>query len=146
MTDIIITRTFAAPRELVYDAWLTPEHFAAWFGGTASEVPLESVSMDVTVGGAWKATMFAGPDRYEINWKGHFLVLDRPSQLALTLTDADEEGEPITVDFVEVEVGTEMGTEMTFRQAATHLDADNAAQARAGWGTFFDALAAIVES
>jgi uncharacterized protein YndB with AHSA1/START domain len=144
MTEITITREFAAPRELVYDAWLTPEHFAVWFGGSASEVPLESVSMDVKVGGAWSATMFAGPDRYQINWKGRFLLLDRPNRLVLTLTDVEDEDEggPITVDFTE----TDGGTRMVFSQEATHLDEANAAQAKAGWGTFFDELAAIVEA
>jgi uncharacterized protein YndB with AHSA1/START domain len=31
-TDIIITREFAAPRQLLWDAWTKPEHIAKWFG------------------------------------------------------------------------------------------------------------------
>ena len=142
MTIISITRTFAAPRELVYDAWLTPEHFAAWFGGSQSEVPLETVSMDVTVGGTWSAVMFAGPDRFEINWKGRYVALDRPSHIAFTLTDVEEEGEPITIDFTE----TDGGTEMVFRQNAPFMTDEQGEQTKAGWGTFFDALAEIVEA
>jgi uncharacterized protein YndB with AHSA1/START domain len=142
MTVIAITRTFAAPRELVYDAWLTPEHFAAWFGGTDSEVPLDTVTMDATVGGTWTAVMFAGPDRFEINWKGTYVELDRPSHIAFTLTDVDEEGEPITIDFTE----KDGGTEMVFRQSAPFMTDEQGEQTAAGWNTFFDALATIVEA
>lgn len=31
-TDIVITREFAAPRQLVWDAWTKPEHIEKWFG------------------------------------------------------------------------------------------------------------------
>lgn len=146
-TGIIITRTFAAPRELVYDAWLTPEHFASWFGGSASEIPVESVSMDVRNGGAWSATMYAGPDRFEIAWSGRYIDLDRANRIVLTLTDVAEsddlvdEKEYVTVSFTDVDGGTEM----VFHQGGGHLDPEQYEQAKAGWETFFDSLAAIVE-
>jgi hypothetical protein len=44
---IRIRRVFDAPPERVWAEWTTPEAFADWFGGPDSEVPLESVSMDV---------------------------------------------------------------------------------------------------
>ena len=31
-TDIVITREFAAPRQLVWDAWTKPEQIEKWFG------------------------------------------------------------------------------------------------------------------
>lgn len=56
MSDgLTITRTFAASRELVYGAWTRPEHFSVWFGTEAVPVPLDTLSMDVRVGGAWNA-------------------------------------------------------------------------------------------
>ena len=42
---LAITRVFDAPRETVWREWTTPEAFADWYGGTASEIPVESVSM-----------------------------------------------------------------------------------------------------
>ena len=59
---ITIVREFDAPVELVYDAWTTPRRFAVWFGGENGEIPVESVELDATPGGVWKATMFAGPE------------------------------------------------------------------------------------
>jgi len=30
--ELVITRTFDAPRELVWRAWTDPEHFMRWWG------------------------------------------------------------------------------------------------------------------
>ena len=66
-----ISRVFRAPRELVWDAWTLPEHFAVWFGSDAVEVPLDSVTMEVSVGGKLTATMLI-PDGPRIDWEGEF--------------------------------------------------------------------------
>ena len=43
------------------------------------EVPLTSVAMDVRPGGTWRLTMFAGPGRHEIHWKGEYREVASPS-------------------------------------------------------------------
>lgn len=50
-TGSTVRRTFAAPPEAVFDAWITPASFAVWWGGSDVEVPLDSLSMDVRPGG-----------------------------------------------------------------------------------------------
>ncbi len=57
---IAITHAFDAPPGRLWQEWTEPERFADWFGGAAAEVPVSTVSMDVRVGGLWRATMFAG--------------------------------------------------------------------------------------
>jgi len=136
---LTITRVFDAPRELVFKAWTEPERFAQWFGGREATVPLSSVSMDVRPGGAWRATMFAGPDRTEIPWRGKFLEVAPPERLVFTISDQPgDEAEVVTV------VLTAQGgqTEMVFHQGGGHLDEAGYAGAKAGWMTFFDELAA----
>jgi uncharacterized protein YndB with AHSA1/START domain len=64
-----------------------PRAFADWFGGPDTEVPLSSVSMDVRPGGSWRATMFAGPSRLEIQWKGEYRDVVEPERLTFTLSD-----------------------------------------------------------
>ena len=44
--------------------WTEPAAFADWFGGTESEVPLASVSMDVRPGGSWRDQ--PGEEAYEL--------------------------------------------------------------------------------
>ena len=71
---IAITRWFNAPRELVYAAWTEPAHFAHWFGTAAVDVPVDSVSFDLRVGGRWAAKMvFTEPQPMEMPWSGEFL-------------------------------------------------------------------------
>jgi uncharacterized protein YndB with AHSA1/START domain len=143
MTDgFTITREFRAPRERVYEAWTTPAQFARWFGGAASEVPVETVSMDVRVGGTWRARMFAGPDRYEINWFGEFTEIEPPARLVLTLSDGPAEGEPVTVELTEAD----RVTTMVMTQSGGHLTPEQYEGAEAGWQTFFDVMRELVEA
>ncbi len=55
-----IEREFEAPRELLYRAFVDPDHLAAWFGPVGYHVPRASVSVDARPGGHQRFTM--GPD------------------------------------------------------------------------------------
>jgi len=57
--EIVLTRVFDAPRELVFEAWTRPEHAMKWFGPKGYTCTLHE--MDVRVGGRWRFDMFA-PD------------------------------------------------------------------------------------
>jgi len=132
---IEITRVFAAPRERLWREWTQPESFADWFGGTGGEVPVESVSMDVQVGGSWSLTMFAGGR--QIHWRGEYQEVDEPARLAFTITDRPEEVyEVVTVDLTDLGDGR---TEMHFTQGG-EMTPEQYGRARDGWGTFFDRI------
>jgi uncharacterized protein YndB with AHSA1/START domain len=136
---LTITRIFAAPHERVWKEWTEPERFADWFGGSASEVPLSTVSMDVRPGGSWRATMFADPGRREINWKGEYREVVEPERLVLTMSDQPgEEGyELVTVVLTDLGDGrTEMHLEQRGRMSAEQYE-----RAGQGWSTFFDRIA-----
>lgn len=132
-SPVSITRTFDATPEQVFDAWTTPAAFAVWFGTAA--IAVDDIEMDVRVGGAWKATMHL-PDGSLKHWVGEYTEVDRPTRLALTLTDEPSEpaGEPVTVDIVAVE----NGTEMTMVQSGEHFDDAGKAAVTAGYTAFFD--------
>jgi uncharacterized protein YndB with AHSA1/START domain len=132
-----ITRVFDAPRERVWGEWTEPEPFADWFGGHESDVPISSVSMDVRPGGAWRATMFGGPDRREIHWKGEYLEVVAPERLVFTVSDKlDEVYELVTVVLNDLGDGR---TEMVFEQRG-HMRPEDYDRAQQGWGTFFDRI------
>jgi len=57
--EIVITRVFDAPRELVWQAWTDPRHVVHWWGPTGFTTTIEK--MDVRPGGVWKHVMH-GPD------------------------------------------------------------------------------------
>ncbi len=136
---ITIKRVFEAPRVRVWREWTEPARFADWFGGPEAEVPLSSVSMDVSPGGAWQATMFFGPDRREIQWKGEFREVAKPERLVFTVTDRpdDDAYELVTVVLNDLGDGR---TEMLFRQDG-HMTPEQYERAGQGWSGFFDRIA-----
>jgi uncharacterized protein YndB with AHSA1/START domain len=136
---ISITRVFDAPRERVWEEWTEPERFADWFGGTQSEVPLSSVSMDVRPGGSWRLTMFAEPGRREIQWEGEYREVAPPERLVFTVTDEPGEDARELVIVVLTDLG-DGRTEMHFQQRGGGLSAQEYERAAQGWSSFFDRI------
>ncbi len=134
-----ITRVFEAPRDVVWREWTEPEAFADWFGGSASEIPVDTVSMDVRPGGTWKATMFAGPARQEIQWEGEYQEVEPPERLVFTVTDEPGNPERDVVTVVLAELDGER-TEMRMSQTGGHMPPESYERAKQGWGTFFDRM------
>ena len=86
---IVITRTFHAPRKLVWDAWTDPRHIAAWWGPEGFQTRVEGV--DLRPGGRWSYVMI-GPDGAEYPVCGVFREIVPLERIVTT----DEFGE----DFV----------------------------------------------
>jgi len=49
---IVLTRTLAAPREQVFEAWTRPEHVRCWWDPAGH--PLETCEIDLRCGGAFR--------------------------------------------------------------------------------------------
>ena len=49
--EVRITRLLAAPRELVFKAWIDPDQIAAWWSPHDYEIPRETVEIDPQIGG-----------------------------------------------------------------------------------------------
>jgi uncharacterized protein YndB with AHSA1/START domain len=142
MTDYFtITRTLQAPRELVFEAITTPEHFAVWFGTAAVEVPQDTLIMDVRPGGAFAAVMHL-PDGNRINWSGRYIAVEPPAHLAMTLTDqpGDDAGLPVLFDLEE----DEGATVLTIRQDRSDFSDEQVAATIAGYNAFVDDIERIV--
>ncbi|PXA71730.1 SRPBCC family protein [Cryobacterium arcticum] len=135
-TGSSIIRTFSAPPEAVFDAWVTPETFAIWWGGSAAEVPLDSISLDARPGGSWKATMILGPE-LRFDWRGEYIEVDRPNKLVLTTTfEPGEAREVLTVILTAVPEGTEM----RFSQTGGNLSPEEYEGTTVGWQVVFEAM------
>lgn len=133
-----ITRDLTAPRHLVFDAITKPEHFAVWFGTAAVEVPRDSLTMDVRVGGEFRAVMLL-PDGNRIDWAGEYVEVDAPSRLAMTLTDNPDAyaGLPVLFDLEEIEGGTRL----TISQDRADFSDEQVAATIAGYNAFVDDIA-----
>jgi uncharacterized protein YndB with AHSA1/START domain len=109
--ELVITRIFDAPRELVFKAWTDPKHVAQWWGPRGFTNPV--CEMDVRPGGAILIHM-RGPDGVVFPTKGVFREIVEPERLVFTDSALeDEEGNPqfetlTTVTFAEHEGKTKL--------------------------------------
>lgn len=133
-TTIAITRTFDAPRQLVWNAWTEPDQFGKWFGpGTAR------TTMDLRPGGEWRCVMLF--DGGEKPFWGEVQEIDEPERLVLTFTDSPEGISIVTVVLTE----TDGRTEMSFTQVGP-LPEEQLPAATDGWKGFFDQLATLLKA
>ena len=76
--EIIATRLFDAPRELVFEMWTKQEHVAKWWGPNGFSLTIHE--MEVKPGGHWRFIMH-GPDGTD--YKNHivFVEIVRPERI-----------------------------------------------------------------
>jgi uncharacterized protein YndB with AHSA1/START domain len=87
--EIIITRDFNAPRELVWEAMTNPKHVVNWWGPRGFSTTIET--MDLRVGGAWEHIM-RGPDGAKYPNKSIFKEIVKPERIVFSHGGGREEG------------------------------------------------------
>lgn len=90
--EIVITRVFDAPRELVFGAWTQPEHLLRWWAPRGCTTPYCTV--DLRVGGKFHFCMRM-PDGKDIWGIGIFREIVAPERIVYTDSFADAEGNPV---------------------------------------------------
>jgi uncharacterized protein YndB with AHSA1/START domain len=76
--DIVISRIFDAPRELVWQAMVDSQHVIQWWGPRGFTTTIEE--MDVRPGGIWKLVMH-GPDGTDYPNKSVFKEVVKPERI-----------------------------------------------------------------
>ncbi len=116
--ELVFTRLFDAPRELVFQAWTDPRTVGQWWGPYGFTTTTHE--MDVRSGGVWRLTMH-GPDGRDYKNKIVFLEVVKPSRLVYK-HDPEKGTEPVsfetTVTFAERGDKTELMMRMLFPSAA----------------------------
>lgn len=107
-TEILITRAFDYPAELVFKAWTTPELVKRWWGFETSE--WQVCEVDLRVGGRWRYVI--RDNDMEVGFHGEFREIDRPRRLVSTeVYEGFPDGEALnTMTFEEVDGVTTMRT------------------------------------
>jgi uncharacterized protein YndB with AHSA1/START domain len=108
--EIVFTRAFDAPRDLVFEAWTNPEHVRHWWGLRGSTMVL--CEADVRPGGSWRYVTTA-EDGAEVPFTGVYQEVTPPERLVYTETydvEPFNSGDPAvnTVTFTEEEGATLM--------------------------------------
>ncbi len=101
--ELVLTRVFDAPRELVFKAWTDPKRVAQWWGPHRFTNPV--CDLDVRPGGAIRIHM-RGPDGTVYPMTGVYQEVVEPERLVFTSAALDADGNPMfevltTVTFAE---------------------------------------------
>ena len=75
--EIVMTRVFDAPRDLVFDAFTKPELLKRWFGGRRASLVVCEV--DLRVGGGFRFVL-RGPDGRDMGMRGVYREIARPER------------------------------------------------------------------
>jgi uncharacterized protein YndB with AHSA1/START domain len=76
--EIVTTRKFDAPRDLVFDVLTQPEHVRHWFAAFEDEVT--ACSIDLRVGGAYVIDVMTS-DGNPMSFSGTYAEVDRPARI-----------------------------------------------------------------
>jgi uncharacterized protein YndB with AHSA1/START domain len=87
--EIVISRVFDAPRELVWEVWTDPKHVVHWWGPNGFTTTIET--MDVRPGGVWKHVMH-GPDGTDYPNKSVFREVVKPERIVYSHGGGREDG------------------------------------------------------
>lgn len=152
--EIIITRKFDAPRELVWKAWSDPESIKRWWGPKGFTSPVARI--DFREGGTSLVCM-RSPEGQDFWSTGFYREIVEPERIVSTDSFSDAEGNVVpasyygmsgdwplellvTVTFVEYEGKTKMTL-----QHVGIPEGENRDSAKAGWNESFDKLAEYLE-
>lgn len=80
--EIVTTREFDAPRDLVFEAHTSCEHMSRWWGPRRYEVA--SCEMDFRPGGKWRIVHRSPEGEEEHGFRGDFLEIVRPEKITWT--------------------------------------------------------------
>lgn len=130
---ITFKRSFAAPRDDVFDAWTDPERIKLWWDPTGA--PLASCSVDLRPGGSFR---FVNASHHGPPFAGVYSEIDRPARLVFdamgalgtVLLEGDDDTTNMTVtircssaqhldQFVKLGVAT--GTDQTLDNLVAHV-------------------------
>lgn len=113
--EISTVRIFEAPRELVWQAWVKPEHVIHWWGPNGFTNTIEA--MEVRAGGIWKFVMH-GPDGVDYPNRIAYIEVIEPEKLVYAhgSDDSDQPGDfLVTVIFKDLDGKTELSMKAVFK-------------------------------
>lgn len=152
--EIVITRSFEAPRELVFKAWTDSEYLTRWFSPESFTTP--SAKCDPRVGGHFLYCM-RSPEGKNYWGRGAYREINPPERIVYTDSFADAEGKPVPPSYYGMSAShpQEMlvtvtfdelagGTKLTLRHSAPR-EFEERDEMQQGWNEMLDKLEQILK-
>jgi uncharacterized protein YndB with AHSA1/START domain len=146
LPELTFTRTFDAPRALVFKVWTDPYHVAQWWGPHGLTIPLSKV--DARVGGLFEVHMLT-PDGTLLPSVGEFREVVPDERIVFTSNLVSPEGKAM-IEVVNSVMLEEIGsrTRMTLHIKVLAADpsvADKLGTMEEGWTESLERVAAEVQ-
>jgi uncharacterized protein YndB with AHSA1/START domain len=136
-TELVITRVFNAPRELVFRCITEPEHLTHFWGPVGMQTPIEKITVDLRIGGVFETVMVNEATGDEYPSRGVYTEIDPPAKLAWTEPDG---GMTSTTTFTDLGDGR---TEVRIHQTNVP-EMYRSPEAQAGFQSSLDRFAAYL--
>jgi len=135
--ELVYTRVFDAPRELVFRCLIEPEHLTHFWGPAGVSAPLETIKVDARPGGVFETVMVNDADGSQYPTRAVFIEVTEPERLVWTEPDSG-----VTTTSTLRDLG-ESRTEVRIHQVNVP-DAFRSPEAQAGFLTSLDRFAAYL--
>jgi uncharacterized protein YndB with AHSA1/START domain len=149
--QILVSRSFDAPLELLWKAWTEPEHFKKWYGPKDFTTP--TCEIDLKVGGRHLWSM-RSPDGREMYYTGTYKEIVPMTRLVFTDGMSDAEGNLMSPTAMGMPEGSPMSMDVTVTFAyedekttvtISHVGhGEGAEYAAMGWEQALDKLTAVL--
>jgi uncharacterized protein YndB with AHSA1/START domain len=140
--EICATRTFDAPRALVFDAWTKPEHVPNWMTGPDGwSMPV--CEIDLRVGGTWRF-VWRRDDGGDMEMHGVYREIAPPERLVATENWGGDWPETVNTLMLAEEAGRTVVTQTTLFPSMEARDAALETGFRSGMTLSFNRLAAYL--
>ena len=142
--EIVTTRKFDAPIELVFDVLTMPEHVRHWFA--PFEDTMTVCAIDLSVGGTYHLVFVTG-DGTECSFRGTYLEIERPTRIVDTwLFEGWPDAEAVeTVDLRETDGVTQVTMSLAFRDQAGRDHMTRTDGQEDSWDKMEDYLRSLVD-
>ncbi|HEX3153019.1 MAG TPA: SRPBCC domain-containing protein [Candidatus Angelobacter sp.] len=143
--ELVTTRVFDAPPDVVFKAWTDPKQMAQWWGPKNFTNPV--CELDVRPGGAWRIIMRA-PDGVEYECSGVYSEVLAPQRLVFSNNAFDHQGKALlegvtSVTFEAQGAKTKLTLETRMVGKVSYA-AQMLAGMEAGWNQSLDRLADLI--
>lgn len=149
--QIVVSRSFDAPLELLWQAWTEPEHFMKWYGPKGFTTP--ECEIDLQVGGRHFWCM-ESPNGMKMYYSGTYKEIVPMERLVFTdgMTDADGNPLPPSAMGMPGDAPMTMDVTVTFAHedgkttvTVSHVGfGEGGDQAGMGWNQAFDKLTTVL--
>jgi uncharacterized protein YndB with AHSA1/START domain len=135
--ELIFTRVFDAPRDLVFRCMTEPEHLTHFWGPAGVSAPLDKIKVDARPGGVFESVMVNDADGSEYRLRVIYDEVTEPERLAWT-----DPGSGMITTSTFTDLGGDR-TEVRIHQARVP-EPFRSPEAQAGFLTSLDRLAAYL--